>query len=155
MLYRIYEKQWVNADIKTMWEFLSDPKNLGKITPDEMKFKIHYENELLPIHAGQIIEYHLQPVPGFKTHWVTEITHVEHLKFFVDEQRKGPYKMWHHLHRLEEKDGGVLMHDLVHYQLPFGFVGKIAHALFVRKKLQRIFAYRRQVLEQLFNIKNQ
>lgn len=100
--------------------------------------------------AGQIITYKVSPLPGLKTNWVTEITHVAEQQFFVDEQRFGPYSMWHHEHHFEIRDNRVLMTDRVSYRLPFGFLGKLAHWLFVRKQLQKIFEYREEALRRMF-----
>jgi len=102
--------------------------------------------------AGQIIVYKLSPLKGYTTEWVTEITHVKNGEYFIDEQRFGPYALWHHKHSLTPIEGGVLMHDVVHYKLPLGFLGRIAHALFVKKQIQNIFDYRTQQLELLFGI---
>src|SRR5258706_15053671 len=102
------------------------------------------------MYPGMIIAYKLKPLPGFRTTWVTEITHAEHLNYFIDEQRIGPYKFWHHLHRLKSIPGGVLMEDIINYQLPYGFLGSIAHALFVRNQLKNILQFRRSKLEEIF-----
>ena len=98
------------------------------------------------MYPGMFINYSLKPLWGIKMNWLTEITHVEDKKYFVDEQRSGPYAIWHHEHRLEEIEGGVLMTDLLSYKLPFGFLGDILHWLFLRKKIKGIFQYREQSL---------
>lgn len=103
------------------------------------------------MYAGQIIEYYVTPVAGIKMHWVTEITHVQDKLYFVDEQRFGPYSFWHHKHFLKEVSEGVEMTDILHYKIPFGFLGKIVNALFIKKKINEIFNYRYNKLEQLFN----
>jgi ligand-binding SRPBCC domain-containing protein len=131
---------------------MSDPRNLARITPAYMGFQILSADSGRQMHAGQIIEYHVSPLPGVRLHWVTEITHVEEGKFFVDEQRFGPYAFWHHKHFLEPISGGVLMTDLVHYKLPFGPLGKLANTLFVKRQLDGIFNYRYQRLEEIFNM---
>ena len=97
-----------------------------------------------------IIAYHVRPLLGIKTTWVTEITHVTELKYFVDEQRFGPYTMWHHQHLLEPVEGGVLMTDIIDYQPPLGILGAIANQLTIRKKLKEIFAFRKIKLEEYF-----
>ena len=99
---------------------------------------------------GQIITYKVAPLPGLKTSWVTEITQVSEGNYFIDEQRFGPYRMWHHEHRFEPVTQGVLMTDLVSYKLPLGFLGRVAHFLFVRKQLKQIFEYREKCLEGMF-----
>ncbi|MFZ9296624.1 MAG: SRPBCC family protein, partial [Bacteroidia bacterium] len=126
---------------------------LKTITPPHMGFKI--TNDVAPtdkMFAGQIIVYKLSPFKGYTTEWVTEITHVKQGEYFIDEQRFGPYDLWHHKHSLTPIKDGVLMHDIVHYKLPFGIIGKIAHQLFVKKQIEAIFNYRTQVLEKLFGI---
>lgn len=103
------------------------------------------------MYAGQIIEYKVKPVLGIPLYWMTEITHVEEHQFFVDEQRFGPYSLWHHQHHFKQVEGGVEMTDIVHYKLPFWFLGDIAHALFVKRQLKQIFDHRYLVVEQLFS----
>lgn len=112
-----------------------------------MKFRVTSGPMPGEVYAGQIITYTVAPVAGIPLFWMTEITAVNPLRFFVDEQRRGPYRLWHHQHHFTEKDGGVLMTDLVHYQLPLGLLGELARVLFVRKQLQAIFSYRRQQVE--------
>lgn len=102
------------------------------------------------MYPGQIIEYKVSPVLGIPIYWMTEITHVEAHQFFVDEQRFGPYRLWHHQHHFKEVEGGVEMVDIVHYKIPFGWLGDLANFLFVRKKLKTIFNYRYQAIEALF-----
>ncbi len=127
------------------WAFFSSPRNLDEITPDELGFRIETLHSDT-MHEGQIITYKVKVAPGIWVPWVTEIKAVEPGVAFVDEQRFGPYRFWHHRHYFEPTEGGVRMTDLVHYALPMGLLGGIAHALFVRKKLERIFGYRREVL---------
>jgi ligand-binding SRPBCC domain-containing protein len=102
------------------------------------------------MYAGQIIEYKVSPILGIPLYWMTEITHVEQHKFFVDEQRFGPYSMWHHQHHFREVPGGVEMTDIVHYKMPFWFLGDIANTLFVKKQLNDIFNYRFKAVEKIF-----
>lgn len=94
-----------------------------------------------------IITYKVSPLLGIKLNWVTEITHVKDKQYFVDEQRIGPYAMWHHEHKIEPIEGGVLMTDIITYQPPMGFLGVIANSLFIKKQLQDIFDYRIMALE--------
>jgi len=148
-LYQFQAKQNVPISLERAWDFLSDPKNLKIITPPEMGFHI-LSGADRPMYPGQITHYLVSPLKGVKTQWVTEITHVVDKQFFVDEQRFGPYKFWHHKHFLKSIEGGVVMEDIVHYKLPMGFVGTIAHGLFVRKKLETIFEFRRNKLIELF-----
>ena len=115
-----------------------------------MGFDITSEDLPEKMYEGMIISYKVSPLFGIKTTWVTEITKVKDKRYFVDEQRIGPYKIWHHQHFLEEKDGGVLMSDIVSYQPPFGPLGNIANSLIIKNKLNEIFAYREKVLNELF-----
>ncbi len=103
-----------------------------------------------PMYAGQIIQYKVSPLPGYNTKWVTEITHVKQGEYFVDEQRFGPYALWHHKHFINEIAGGVEMEDIIDYKIPFGILGQIAHPIIVKKQLSQIFAYREQKLIELF-----
>jgi len=148
-IYTLTVTQDVRISLPEAWHFFSSPSNLSKITPVHMGFEITSDVSGI-MYQGQIISYKVSPLPGFKTHWVTEITHVSEGKFFVDEQRFGPYRMWHHEHHFEVQDKGVLMTDRVSYKLPFGFLGRFAHFLFVRKQLEQIFIYREKCLDQMF-----
>lgn len=149
-VYTLKKVQLISTDIKTAWDFFSDPKNLETITGAGMDFKIISTHHGEKMYAGQLIEYTLRPVLGIKLYWMTEITHVEQHKFFVDEQRYGPYRFWHHQHHFKELKDGVAMTDIVHYKLPFGLLGDIAHGLFVKNKLEKIFDYRYKKIEELF-----
>jgi ligand-binding SRPBCC domain-containing protein len=155
MLHSLRTTQFIPKDLPTMWAFMSSPENLARITPASMGFEILSDRkDLKHMYQGQIIEYYVSPVLGVKMHWVTEITHVKENEFFVDEQRFGPYSFWHHKHFLKAVDGGVEMEDILHYRLPFGFLGKIVNSLFVKKKIETIFEFRRKKLEELFNQNN-
>lgn len=103
-----------------------------------------------PMFPGQIIQYKVSPFPGITTTWVTEITHVKEGEYFVDEQRFGPYALWHHKHFINPIDGGVEMEDIIDYKIPFGILGQLAHPLLVKKQLKGIFAYREEKLTELF-----
>ena len=149
MLYTIHRKQKLPITLREAWDFISDPKNLAVITPDTMGFKTLSGDER-KMFPGQIIHYTITPMLGIKVQWVTEITHVADKSFFVDEQRYGPYKFWHHKHFLKEIPGGVEMEDIVHYKLPMGFLGRLAHPLLVKPKLEEIFNYREKKLTALF-----
>jgi ligand-binding SRPBCC domain-containing protein len=152
MIYTLKTTQLLKSDIQTVWNFMSSPQNLALITPSYMGFTILSDKEdIKKMYPGQIIEYYVTPVLGIKLNWVTEITHVAPLEYFVDEQRFGPYAFWHHKHFLKEVPGGVEMVDLLHYKVPFGFIGKIINTLFIRHKIKEIFDYRFNKVEQLFN----
>ena len=148
-LYRIHSKQTLPISKDLAWEFLSNPRNLQKITPKSMDFKI-ISGADRTIFPGQIIEYIVKPFPFYAVTWVTEITHVENGSYFVDEQRFGPYSFWHHKHFIVETSNGVEMEDIVDYKLPFGILGRLVHRLFVKKQLERIFEYRKAKLELIF-----
>ncbi|QGY47255.1 hypothetical protein GM418_27400 [Maribellus comscasis] len=152
-IYTLLAEQILNVSIPEAWEFFSSPKNLSKITPPQMGFYITSE-ELKQMFAGQIITYQIRVFPFLKANWVTEITHVKEQSYFVDEQRFGPYKMWHHEHHFSETEGGVKMIDRVTYKIPFGFIGKIAHSIFIKRKLEDIFSYRAKVLDRKFSVMN-
>ncbi|RZN79262.1 MAG: cell division inhibitor [Winogradskyella sp.] len=148
-IYTLHKKQNLPITKEQAWEFLSSPKNLKTITPDYMSFNILSGAEK-PMFPGQIIQYIVTPVLGIKTKWVTEITHVKDHEYFVDEQRYGPYALWHHKHFIKEIDGGVEMEDIIDYKVPFGILGQLIHPILVKPKLEEIFKYRTTKLEELF-----
>jgi ligand-binding SRPBCC domain-containing protein len=148
-MYELHTKQKLPISVAEAWAFFSDPKNLREITPTYMGFDI-LSGADRKVYAGQIIRYTVKPLLGLKLNWVTEITHVAPGQFFVDEQRFGPYAFWHHKHFLHPIEGGVEMEDWVHYKLPMGPLGQLAHAVFVRRQLQEIFDYRTEKLNSLF-----
>ena len=148
-IYRLHSKQNLPITIDEAWDLLSDPKNLQKITPVYMGFKI-LSGADRPMFPGQIIQYIVTPVLGIPTKWVTEITHVVDKKYFVDEQRFGPYALWHHKHFIKEIDGGVEMEDIVDYKVPLGILGQLVHPFLVKPKLNEIFEYRRKKLIEMF-----
>ena len=149
-IYQLVRRQEITAGIEQVWDFISSPGNLKKITPDYMGFDITNGTPPEKMYPGLIIEYKVSPLLGIKTTWVTEITHVKEMEYFVDEQRVGPYKMWHHEHHIETAHGGVLMTDIVSYLPPFGFLGKIANRIIIRRKLEDIFSFRTVALEKIF-----
>lgn len=148
-MYQLKRTQFIPADIDVCWDFFSNPNNLQKITPEYMRFQVLTEVPNL-MYPGLMIAYKVRPVLGIPLNWLTEITHVEHHRFFVDEQRVGPYAIWHHEHHFKKVAGGVEMTDIVTYKLPLGILGKLAHALFVGKQLDGIFEHRFKVVEELF-----
>lgn len=150
-IYTLHKKQRLPISVQQAWDFLSNPKNLKTITPDYMGFNI-LSGADRPMFTGQIIQYIVTPVLGIKTKWVTEISHVVDKKYFVDEQRFGPYALWHHKHFIKEVDGGVEMEDIIDYKLPFGILGQLVHPILVKPKLEEIFNYRAKKLEELFGI---
>lgn len=152
-IYTVHTKQKLPITLDKAWDFLSDPKNLQTITPDYMGFKILSGTDR-PMFEGQLIQYIVTPIAGIKMKWVTEITHVRVKEYFVDEQRFGPYALWHHKHFLKEIPGGVLMEDVVDYKVPLGILGQLVHPFMVKPKLDEIFNYREQKLTELFGIYN-
>ncbi len=151
MVHVLEASQIIEASLERAWDFFSDPRNLEKITPPELDFKILTS---LPerIYPGMMIEYRVRPLLGIPARWVTEITHVEPRQFFVDEQRIGPYRIWHHEHHFKELAGGrVEITDRVTYVLPFGPLGNFAHPFLVKPQLAKIFAFREQAVRELFS----
>lgn len=148
--YQVIRTQKIPASLDLVWDFISAPENLKKITPPGMGFEITSGGNNQKMYEGMIISYRVRPLLNINTTWVTEITHVNPQKYFVDEQRIGPYKMWHHEHKIEQIAGGVLMTDIVSYQPPLGWIGSLANTLIIRKKLQAIFDYRTLALEEIF-----
>tara|TARA_B110000027_G_scaffold118351_1_gene130283 strand:- start:1212 stop:1682 length:471 start_codon:yes stop_codon:yes gene_type:complete len=148
--YQFIQTQKVNASLEDVWGFISSPKNLKEITPDYMGFDITSEGLTEKMYPGMIIGYRVSPLLGIKTTWVTEITQVRDLSYFVDEQRIGPYSIWHHQHFIEPIEGGVLMRDIVTYRPPFGFLGAIMNRLVIQKKLKEIFSYRTEAIEKRY-----
>ncbi len=152
MLHTLSCEQLLKTDLKTAWNFISDPRNLAFITPEYMNFTVL--NEPGPeMYPGQIIEYTVSPILGIPLNWVTEITHVKEFAYFVDEQRFGPYSFWHHQHHLLPVEKGVLMRDIVHYKAPFGPLGKIVNRILIKKQLETIFAFRQKTFDKLYNSK--
>lgn len=148
-IYTLHSKQNLPISLEEAWEFLSNPKNLKTITPPYMGFKT-LSGDDRDMFAGQIIQYIVTPVLGIPMKWVTEITHVQDKKYFVDEQRFGPYALWHHKHFLKEIPGGVEMEDIVDYKVPMGILGQLVHPFLVAPKLKEIFDFRTKKLIELF-----
>jgi len=148
-IYRLEKTQQLPISMDKAWSFFSSPSNLAEITPDHMGFEI-LSGAAEEMYAGQIITYTVRPLLGIPLTWVTEITHVKSGSYFVDEQRFGPYALWHHKHFFKEIDGGVECTDIVDYKLPMGILGQLAHSLFVKRQLQSIFDYREDKLNALF-----
>ncbi len=151
--YQFKQEQLVNASVPEVWDFISSPANLKEITPDHMGFDITSEGLPEKMYPGMIISYKVSPVLGIKMTWVTEIKNVVDQEFFIDEQRIGPYKMWHHQHRLEAQGDQTMMYDIITYQPPMGLLGDIANSLFIKSNLNEIFAYRTVAVEKRFPVK--
>lgn len=148
--YSIKTVQKIPVSLAQAWDFFSKPDNLKDITPSNLGFQIRSKHHGPTMYAGQIIEYTVKPILGIPLYWMTEITTVVEQSYFIDEQRFGPYTLWHHQHHFKAIEGGVEMTDIVHYRLPLWILGDIANSLFVQSQLQGIFDYRFFATEQKF-----
>ena len=148
-MHQLVKHQFVATDMESCWKFFSRPENLNEITPPDMQFKILTE---VPekVYTGLMIAYKVSPFPGWTTNWITEITHVEDGRMFIDEQRYGPYQLWHHEHHFKEVEGGIQMTDIVSYLAPFGFLGRWMEPFIIRPKIESIFSFREQKIEEIF-----
>ena len=149
MVNKLFYSQKLPISLDEAWDFLSSPNNLKLITPESMNFKI-IDWDKKKAYPGQIIQYTVSPVLGIKIKWVTEITQVIRNNYFIDEQRFGPYSFWHHKHFIKEIDNGILMDDVIHYKIPFGLIGRILNKIYVQNKLDKIFKYRENKLNEIF-----
>jgi ligand-binding SRPBCC domain-containing protein len=147
-MHQLKRKVILKHSLEEAWRFFSNPKNLKIITPDYMGFDITSELDE-EMYEGMIISYKVSPLLGIKMDWMTEITHIKDKTFFVDEQRIGPYKLWHHQHHFKQVENGVEMTDIVHYAAPMGFLGKAVEPFLVRPKLKEIFDYREKKMKEL------
>jgi ligand-binding SRPBCC domain-containing protein len=151
---KTYERRWelfMPISLDTAWDFFSSPLNLQKITPPDMQFTVTSPyNKDTKMYAGMIITYKVSPLLGIKFNWMTEITHVQEKQYFVDEQRCGPYALWHHQHHFKAVDGGVMMTDILNYAVGYGAAGTIANKVLVRRKINQIFKYREKAIKQMF-----
>ena len=146
---KLKQEQFLPITLDEAWKFFATPKNLNEVTPDDMVFEIISE---LPdtMYAGLLINYRLKPMFNIPINWCTEITHIQEKEYFVDEQRKGPYRIWHHEHQFKVVAGGVVMTDILHYDVGKWIFGRIAAKLFVDEKVKSIFEYRNRTLETYF-----
>ena len=146
---KLKQEQFLPISLEEAWEFFATPNNLNKLTPAGLVFEITSE---LPekMYEGLMITYRIKPMLNITVNWCTEITHIQERKFFVDEQRKGPYSIWHHEHHFLAVEGGVLMTDILHYDIGKSVFGWLAGKMFVHKKVREIFSYRYQALETYF-----
>lgn len=151
-IHTLHRRQTIHSSIDDAWAFFSDPRNLARITPESLDFHILTPDLPPRIHAGLMIRYRVRPLLGIPMTWLTEITQVRDGEYFVDEQRVGPYAIWHHEHWFREKTPGTVeIEDRVTYRLPFGWLSEPVHALIVRRQLDEIFAHRERVVEKLFS----
>ncbi|MEJ2883252.1 SRPBCC family protein [Pedobacter sp. GR22-6] len=149
--YQLEFRQNLPLSVADSWEFFSSPLNLAKITPTDMAFEVTSKPEhIKKMYKGMIITYKVSPALGIKLDWMTEITQVEQENYFIDEQRFGPYKFWHHQHHFKAIEGGTEMRDILTYGLPMGIFGRVANEVFVAAKLQQIFKFRKEKVIELF-----
>jgi len=148
-VYSLKTVQIIPAGLEEAWNFFCNPGNLVIITPAQLGFKV-ISNDHDTMYAGQLIEYTVKPLFGIPLYWMTEITHIQYKEYFIDEQRFGPYTFWHHQHHFKQVNNAVEMTDIVHYKIPFWFIGDMANTLIVRKKLRQIFEYRYKVIEEKY-----
>jgi ligand-binding SRPBCC domain-containing protein len=152
-MHSLKQEQFLPISIEEAWEFFASPKNLNAVTPKDLSFEI---TSVLPdkMYEGLIITYRIKPMLNIKIDWCTEITHINNLQYFIDEQRKGPYKIWHHEHHFKQVENGVIMTDLLYYDIGKSFFGWIAGKLFVNNKVRQIFNFRFQALNNYFSKKS-
>lgn len=136
--------------MEAVWDFFSNPSNLQHITPRDMGFKILTDMKDLDMYPGMLIRYKVSPLAGIPMNWVTEITSVKKFEYFIDEQRFGPYALWHHEHRFQEISGGVLMTDRLHYAIPFGPIGRMMNNIMISKRIDHIFEFRQSIIDEIF-----
>jgi ligand-binding SRPBCC domain-containing protein len=149
--YLLKTEQAIPISLDEAWDFFSSPLNLAKITPKEMGFVVTSDYTVqTKMYAGMIITYKISPLFGIKMNWMTEITHVKDGEYFVDEQRFGPYALWHHQHHFKAVDGGVLMNDILNYAIPYGVIGRLGNAILVHKQIRKIFSYREKAIKEMF-----
>jgi ligand-binding SRPBCC domain-containing protein len=145
---KLEQEQFLPLTLDQAWQFFATPKNLNEVTPDNMVFEI-ISGLSDTMYEGMLINYRLKPMLNIPINWCSEITHIKEKDYFVDEQRRGPYKMWHHEHHFKAKEGGVLMTDILYYEVGKSVFGWLAGKLFVHKKVKAIFEYRRRTLEKI------
>ncbi|TWJ04315.1 ligand-binding SRPBCC domain-containing protein [Mucilaginibacter frigoritolerans] len=149
--YTLKTEQAIPISLEDAWNFFSSPLNLAKITPKEMNFVVTSDYTAdTKMYPGMIITYIVSPVLGIKMNWMTEITHVKEGEYFVDEQRFGPYALWHHQHHFKSITGGMLMNDILNYAIPYGIIGRIANTILVENQIKKIFSYREKAIKELF-----
>jgi len=153
---KIYEKRWqtiVPGKMDEVWDFFSNPANLQKITPQEMNFEVLTNLRDISMYPGMLIRYKVSPIANIRMNWVTEITSVQPHEYFIDEQRFGPYALWHHEHRFEETHDGIQMSDILHYGVPLGILGQMVNGIMISQRIDHIFEYRQDVIKEIFQPK--
>ena len=150
---KVYTKEYktfLPLNIEEAWDFFSSPRNLAKITPEHMGFIITSKFNDEKMYPGMLITYKVSPLMGIQMDWCTEITHVIDKKYFVDEQRFGPYSMWHHQHHFKIVDGGIEMTDIVNYAVPMGILGRMMNSIMISNEIEKIFSFREKKIKELF-----
>ncbi|TSJ43582.1 SRPBCC family protein [Mucilaginibacter corticis] len=154
--YRLQFAQNLPIPLAETWDFFTSPLNLAKITPPQMRFEVTSPYEAnSKVYEGMIITYKITPLFGIKMNWMTEITHVKDQQYFVDEQRFGPYALWHHEHHFKEIKGGVQMTDILNYAVPYGVIGRLSNKLLVGNEIKKIFKYREKAINEMFGVYRQ
>ena len=149
-MHNLRQEQFLPITLDKAWTFFSSPRNLNEVTPEDMVFEITSDMPDL-MYEGMMITYRIKPMLNISMNWCTEITHINNHHLFIDEQRKGPYNIWHHEHHFKEVKGGILMTDILYYDIGKSFLGWIAGHLFVHKKVKQIFEFRYKKLEKIFS----
>jgi ligand-binding SRPBCC domain-containing protein len=147
-IHTLTRQQFVPAPVADVFAFFSRPENLAKLTPPELGFLILTPSPIA-MKQGALIDYTIR-VFGMRVRWTTLITAYDPGRSFVDEQLRGPYSYWHHSHFFEEAPGGTMVRDEIRYALPFGPLGRLAHALVVKRQLASIFEYRARMVGTMF-----
>ena len=149
-MYQLRKTQNIPISVSEAWDFFSKPDNLAKITPEYMNFKILSKSDAGEMYPGMFITYTVSPLFHLSLNWATEITQIKQHKYFIDHQVKGPYKIWHHEHHFKAIDGGTEMRDVLFYDMPYGFLGRLVHKLFIQKRVEEIFEFRERKIKELF-----
>jgi len=149
MVHYLIREQIVPTPQQKVWDYFCDPQNLNAITPPDMNFEI-LQGADSKMYPGQLIEYRVEFVRGIRSRWLTEIAHVRAGEYFVDEQRVGPYRFWYHEHGFQDTPMGTRMTDRVTYVVPFDVLGDLLNAVWIGKRLEQIFDFRRQKIIELF-----
>lgn len=150
---QIKRKEWhqfIPEPVENIWDFFSRPENLKIMTPTQVGITMLSDLSGQKMYQGMLIPYYISPLMGIRMKWLTEITHISPMEYFIDVQREGPYAFWHHQHHFTPQDGGTLMHDVLHYKVPYGLIGTIADQFLVSKMVDEIFEFRRQVIADHF-----
>lgn len=147
-LYTLKREQFIMSDRESVFSFFKLPENLEKITPSEVGFVI-LTPKPIKMHIGTVLDYTIN-LFGFKVRWTTLISEYDEPYGFIDIATKSPYSFWHHQHSFQETAEGTIMTDEVTYALPFGFLGRIIHNLWVKKRLEFIFDYRQKIIDSIY-----